>query len=146
MSNLAIQNPSRMKPSTISLPSRPAGQAGSRPVHCAPDGPQTAPRTKTIRVLVADDHPVVRQGIVSCLQRCGQIEIVGVVADGKEALLKARQLSPEVLLMDISMPYMTGLAVAEALHKELPKCKVLILSTPTSPEYVLRIIQSGAHG
>jgi DNA-binding NarL/FixJ family response regulator len=95
---------------------------------------------------VADDHPVVRQGIVSCLGRRPQLEVVGVAQDGREALLKARQLSPDVLLLDISMPQMTGLAVAEALRKELPRCKVLILSTPTSPDFVLRIIQSGAHG
>ena len=111
--------------------------AGGRGCH------RSSPR---IRLLLADDHPVVRWGIVCYLGRHASLEIVGVAGDGREALRKARELVPDVLLADIDMPHMTGLAVAEALHKELPQIKVLMLSTHCSTEYVLRCAQSGANG
>jgi len=74
------------------------------------------------------------------------MRIVGEAADGDEALRKARELSPHVVLMDISMPGMNGLAVTEVLRKELPQIKVLLLSTHTQSEFVLRCVRSGANG
>lgn len=74
------------------------------------------------------------------------MRIVGEAADGDEALRKARELSPHVVLMDISMPGMNGLAVTEVLRKELPQIKVLILSVHNNKEYIFRVIQAGAHG
>jgi two-component system nitrate/nitrite response regulator NarL len=99
-----------------------------------------------IRVLLADDHPVVRRGLMACLERCSQLQVVGQATDGKEALRLAKELIPDVLLTDIDMPHLTGLAVAEALLKELPKIKVLMLSTHTNTDFVLRCAQSGANG
>jgi len=99
-----------------------------------------------IRVLLADDHPIVRRGIGSCLARDPRLEIVGEAADGREALLKIRTLLPDIVLLDIDMPHLSGLAVTDVLRKELPQIKVLILSMHQQPEYVLRILQSGAHG
>ena len=99
-----------------------------------------------IRLLVVDDHPVVRRGINLCLAKQERIEIVGEAGDGREAVRKARELHPDIILMDIDMPQMSGLAVTELLHKELPGIKVLILSMHGSTEYVLRILQSGARG
>jgi two-component system, NarL family, nitrate/nitrite response regulator NarL len=101
---------------------------------------------KTIRLLLVDDHPVVRKGIRSCLTKQSSIEIVDEAADGEAALGKMRQLKPDVVLMDIDMPRMTGLAVTEAARKELPDVKVLILSMHADSEHVLRILQSGARG
>ena len=97
-------------------------------------------------MLVADDHPVVRKGLQTCLAKQGTLRIVGEAADGDEALRKARELSPDVVLMDISMPGMNGLAVTEILRKEAPDMKVLILSVHSNKEYIFRVIQAGAHG
>jgi two-component system nitrate/nitrite response regulator NarL len=99
-----------------------------------------------IRILVVDDHPVVRRGISSCLTKQPGLEIVGEAGDGREAVRKARDLQPDLMLMDINMPQMSGLAVAELLRRELPKIKVLILSMHGNTDYVLRILQSGARG
>jgi two-component system nitrate/nitrite response regulator NarL len=99
-----------------------------------------------IKLLLVDDHPVVRRGIGACLAREEHLAIVGEAADGVEALRKARELLPDIILMDIDMPQMNGLAVTEALRKELPQIKVLILSMHSNTEYVLRILQSGARG
>jgi len=97
-------------------------------------------------VLVADDHPVVRKGLQSCLSRAGRIRLVGEAADGDDALRKARELKPDVVLMDISMPGMNGLTVTEMLRKELPDMKVLVLSVQRNKDSIFRVIQAGAHG
>jgi DNA-binding NarL/FixJ family response regulator len=99
-----------------------------------------------IKVLVVDDHPVVRKGIISCLARHENLLIVGEAGEGEEALRKAREMSPDVVLLDIDMPQMSGLAATELLRKDLPNVKVLILSMHSSSEFVLRIIQAGARG
>ena len=101
---------------------------------------------QTIRVLIADDHPVVRKGLQSCLSRQDRLRVVGEAGNGDEALQKALELAPDVVLMDISMPRRDGLAVTQALRKAAPQVKVLILSMHSNKEYIFRIIQSGAQG
>ena len=81
-----------------------------------------------IKVLLVDDHPVVRKGISCCLARHPQLLVVGEAADGVEALAKARELLPDIVLLDIDLPQISGLVVADLLRKELPNTKVLILS------------------
>jgi two-component system, NarL family, nitrate/nitrite response regulator NarL len=103
-------------------------------------------RKRTIRLLVVDDHPVVRKGLSSVLSRHEHLQVVGEAADGREALQKTRELAPSLVLMDIDMPNMNGLTAAELLRKQFPQVKVVILSMHSQVEYVLRIIQSGAHG
>jgi DNA-binding NarL/FixJ family response regulator len=105
-----------------------------------------APIQKTIRVLLVDDHPVVRKGLVGCLGRRAGLEILGEVADGRATLKKVRESRPDVVLLDIDMPVMNGLDVAEILQKEQPGCKVLMYSTFTSPDFVQRILRAGARG
>jgi two-component system, NarL family, nitrate/nitrite response regulator NarL len=99
-----------------------------------------------IKLLLVDDHPVVRKGIASFLSSRENLVIVGEAGDGQEALRKAREVLPDLALVDIDLPRMDGLAVTEALHKELPQIKVLIFSMYGNTEYVLRILQSGARG
>jgi|ERR1044071_926048 DNA-binding NarL/FixJ family response regulator len=99
-----------------------------------------------IKLLLVDDHPLVRRGISSCLARQERFAIVGEAADGCEAVRKARELLPDVILMDIDMPLMNGLAVTELLRRELPNVKVLILSMHSKTDYFLGIIRSGARG
>jgi len=101
---------------------------------------------RRIRLLVVDDHPVVRKGISSCLAQHEHLQIIGEATDGQEALHKARELLPDVVLMDIDLPKLNGLAVTEMLRKELPRIKVLILSMHSNTDYVLRIVHSGARG
>jgi len=101
---------------------------------------------KRIRVLLADDHPVVRKGLAAYLERQAHLELVGEASDGQDALRKAKELLPDVVLMDMDMPRMNGLLVTETLRKEFPNIKVLIVSADSSPEFMLRVIQSGARG
>ena len=99
-----------------------------------------------IRLLIVDDHPIVRHGIRMCLARREKIQIVGEAGDGREALSLVRKLSPDVVLMDIDMPQMNGLAVTDLLAREMPQVKVLILSIYSNSKHVLHAIQCGARG
>jgi DNA-binding NarL/FixJ family response regulator len=101
---------------------------------------------KPIRVLLADDHPVVRKGLSSCLAQFEHVVIVGQAIDGQDALRKAKELTPDLVLMDIDMPLLNGLTAADILRKENPAIKVLILSMHNDSDYVMRILQSGARG
>lgn len=101
---------------------------------------------KQITVLLADDHPVVRNGLRAFIGKVRHLQLIGEATNGSEALDLALKLSPDILLMDISMPEMDGLVVAERLRKEAPEVKVIILSMHSSREYVTRIVQAGARG
>jgi len=101
---------------------------------------------KAIRLLIVDDHPVVRQGLSSCLSRHESVVIVGEACDGRDALRKVKELQPDVVLMDIDMPHMSGLTATDMLRRESPQTKVLILSMHSHSEYVMRILQCGARG
>jgi DNA-binding NarL/FixJ family response regulator len=101
---------------------------------------------KEIRVLIVDDHTLVRQGIRSLLALAADIEIVGEAADGREAVEKVRQLAPNVVLMDLAMPKMGGLEATRRIRKEFPATKVLAVTQYDDSEYVIPVIEAGARG
>jgi DNA-binding NarL/FixJ family response regulator len=104
------------------------------------------PAKKAIRILVVDDHPVVRRGLISCLAERPSLKVVGEAADGEEAIRQAVELSPDIMLVDINMPRMDGLQLAEVLQKKTPAVRVVILSIHNKPEYVQRVMRAGARG
>ena len=99
-----------------------------------------------IRVLVVDDHTIVRDGICSLLGLTPDIDVVGEAADGREALEVVRKLTPDVVLMDIAMPIMGGLEATRRICKEFPGVKVLALTQYDDREYVFPVIEAGACG
>lgn len=102
--------------------------------------------TASIRVLVADDHPIVRSGIVALLADAADITVVGEVADGDQAVTMALSLLPDLVLMDLRMPTLDGdLATAQILAAE-PGIRVIVLTTYESDESILRAIEAGASG
>ena len=100
----------------------------------------------TARILLADDHALMRAGIRSLLEECAGLEVVGEAADGYEALQLMRELRPDVALVDISMPGLNGLETAARAQKESPRTRVLLLSMHKDEEYVRRALLSGAAG
>jgi two-component system response regulator NreC len=99
-----------------------------------------------IRVLVVDDHSIVREGVCSLLARRKDIEVVGQASDGKQAVAQAAALLPDVVLMDISMPGMNGLEATQEIRKALPGIRILVLSQYESKEYVIPLLRAGAAG
>lgn len=99
-----------------------------------------------VRVLVADDHTMIRQGLISILQAYDEFEIVGEAVDGNEAVDKALASRPDVAILDISMPRLNGLEATRRIRKALPKTRVLILTMHDDEEYVLRTVRAGAAG
>jgi DNA-binding NarL/FixJ family response regulator len=98
------------------------------------------------RVLVVDDHTVIRRGIQSILRAWPQWQISGEAANGEEAIRLTRDLKPDIVLMDISMPVMGGLEATRAICKMCPETKVLLLTLHDSLEWVESALQAGARG
>ena len=101
---------------------------------------------KKIRVLVVDDHILVRDGIRALLALAADIELVGEAASGKEALGKVKQLAPDVVLMDLAMPLMSGLDATRRIRRESPGTKVLALTQYDDSDYVIPVMKAGARG
>jgi NarL family two-component system response regulator YdfI len=99
-----------------------------------------------IKILIADDHLIIRQGLHLILETESDFELVGEAADGAEALDLCKKLKPDVVLMDLRMPNMDGITAIENLHKEQPEIAVVILTTFNEDELMLRGLQAGAHG
>jgi len=102
--------------------------------------------TDPIRVLVVDDQRLIREGIASLLDLEPGLAVVGTAADGAAAVELAVQLRPDVVLMDVRMPTVDGVAATEVVRQRVPGCRVLMLTTFDDEEYVLRALRAGAAG
>lgn len=99
-----------------------------------------------IRVLLADDHAIVRDGLRALLDESKDIEVVGMTSDGLETVYKARELRPDVVVMDIAMPRLNGIETTRRVLRDCPDCLILILSQHEDAEHVLAAIDAGAAG
>lgn len=99
-----------------------------------------------IRVLVVDDHAIVREGICSLLARRKDMEVVGQAADGKQAIAQVAALRPDVVLMDIAMPGMNGVEATQEIVRLFPGIRVLVLTQYENKEYVFPLLRVGAAG
>ncbi|WP_448548749.1 response regulator [Thalassotalea fusca] len=99
-----------------------------------------------INVLIADDHTILRHGLVSLLTRDEQIRVVAEAADGLEAINKALAIKPHVIVIDISMPELNGMEAVKRLNEQLPESKVLVLTMHEEQEYVIHMVRAGASG
>ena len=100
----------------------------------------------TIKVIVADDHAVVREGITRILATSDRIELVGEAETGDQAWLLIKDLTPDVALLDIRMPSMTGIDIIKSINSADLNTKSLILTNYDNPDYILEAISEGAHG
>ncbi|MBI5883790.1 MAG: response regulator transcription factor [Elusimicrobia bacterium] len=99
-----------------------------------------------IKVFLVDDHPIVREGVRSYLDGQSSVSVVGEAADAGEAMRKAKTSSPDVIVLDISLPSLDGGELARRLRKTLPKARIIAFSIHASEEYVVRMARCGAHG
>jgi DNA-binding NarL/FixJ family response regulator len=98
------------------------------------------------RIVIADDHSLVREGITALLKLHDDVEIVGEASDGKEAIEKAEELAPDVVIIDIAMPGLGGLEATVEIKKKHPDIKILVLSQYDDKEYVSRFLKAGVSG
>lgn len=103
-------------------------------------------REAVVRVLVVDDQQLMREGLASLLRIQDGIEIIGTAANGQEALEQAASKKPDVILMDVRMPVMDGVMATEQVRRQLPDCKILMLTTFDDEEYVIEALRVGASG
>ena len=104
------------------------------------------PPAPTIRVVLADDHPVVREGLAGIIEAEPDLEVVGQVGDGREAVLLASALQPDVLLMDLRMPVLDGATATAEIARVAPTVRVLVLTTYDTDADILRAVEAGATG
>jgi len=101
---------------------------------------------KPIRILLVDDHPVVRKGITALIGDHSDMALVGEAANGREAIQQFRTHRPDITIMDLQMPEMSGLDALVAIRNEFPEAKVIVLTTYTGDVQILRALKAGAHG
>jgi DNA-binding NarL/FixJ family response regulator len=98
------------------------------------------------KILIVDDHALFRQGVRNTIEREEDFEVVGEAGDGAEALVKARELKPDLILMDINMPHCNGLEAVIAIKRELPGVRIIMLTVDDEEEGLFEAIKKGAEG
>lgn len=99
-----------------------------------------------IRILLADDHVMLRQGTVALLQREADIEVVGQASDGRQAVELAHDLRPDIVVMDVRMPELSGVEATRQIRETLPEVQVLVLSAHDDDQYIFSLLEAGASG
>jgi DNA-binding NarL/FixJ family response regulator len=100
----------------------------------------------TIRILVVDDHPIVRQGLKTLLEGHSGWQVIGEASDGAEALEKAREMNPDVMVLDVTMPRMNGLEACRLLRRQFPELEILFVTQHDSPQMMREALEAGARG
>ena len=99
-----------------------------------------------VRLLLADDHPLVRSGLIKLLESYKDFVVIGEAKDGEEAVAMTRKLKPDIAIIDISMPKLSGIEATKIICREIPETKVLVLTMHENEEYIYQILKSGAGG
>ncbi len=102
--------------------------------------------TEAIRILIADDHPIVREGLATVLNQEEDLKVVGLAENGLEAVAQARKLRPDIILMDLQMPEMDGVEAIHGIKEEAEDIGIIILTTYDADDYIFRGIEAGARG
>jgi len=102
--------------------------------------------TEKKKIVIAEDHTILREGLKALLSSCTELEVVGEAEDGREAVKLASELTPDLILMDLSMPRMNGIEAIKEIKKRRPEIKILVLTVYKTEEYVLASLQAGADG
>jgi DNA-binding NarL/FixJ family response regulator len=105
-----------------------------------------APASPAVRILLVDDHGIVREALVALFEREDGMSVVGSVASGKEAVLAARHLRPDVIIMDLILPDLNGIDATRRILSEFPLIRIIALSACHTPEHVCRALRAGAQG
>ena len=111
-----------------------------------PPGASARPPSDRVRVMIVDDHPMVAEGIEALLESYDDLQVVGTLGNGAEAVAEVERLSPDVVLLDLNMPKVGGLAATEMILERRPGTRILILSMHDSPEYISTALRHGAMG
>ena len=101
---------------------------------------------RPIRILLADDHTIVRQGMARLLEEQPDLKVVGEAVNGQAVVDKALELAPDIIIMDIAMPLLNGIEAAKRVRKSLPNCKILILSMYSHEHYIHQLLETGVSG
>jgi len=101
---------------------------------------------RPIRILLADDHTIVRQGMARLLEEQTDLKVVGEAVNGQAVVDKALELAPDIIIMDIAMPLLNGIEAAKRVRKSLPNCKILILSMYSHEHYIHQLLETGVSG